>query len=151
MIDRASRNKLAETLRQYVSGRITNDTLDDLDINNEDYGVQAVKDAAWFLYDDLYEHKAVGRNRIKKDDRHEISKWIVFLQSDEEYLWPKPSIFKGLISILTFGLYKNNDSNDLNDGDEEAWPFFKNENLKSALAKPKLFAGNAHNKSQEPI
>jgi hypothetical protein len=37
MIDRISRDKLAETLRQYTSGRITNDTLDDLKINNEDY------------------------------------------------------------------------------------------------------------------
>ena len=148
MIDRISRDKLAETLRQYVSGRITNDTLDDLNINNEDFGVKAIKDASWFLYDDMYEHKAVGRNQIKKENRHEVSKWIVFLQSDEEYLWPRPSIFKRLISVLTLGLYTSNTSND---GDKEAWPFFKNENLKSALAKPKLFAGNAHNKTQEPI
>jgi len=40
MIDRISRDRLAETLRQYVSGRVTNDTLDDLKINNEDYGVK---------------------------------------------------------------------------------------------------------------
>ncbi len=39
MLDRISRDKLAETLRQYVSGRIKNYTLDDLNINNEDFGV----------------------------------------------------------------------------------------------------------------
>ena len=148
MIDRTSRDELAEALRQYVSGRITSDTFDDLNINNEDYGVQAIKDASWFLYDDLYEHKAVGRNRIEKDNRHEVSKWIVFLQSDEEYLWERPSILQKLVSILTLGLYKSNASSD---GDKEAWPFFKNENLKNAQVKPKLFAGNAHNKTQEPI
>ncbi len=148
MIDRISRNKLAETLRQYVSGRVTNDTLDNLDVNNQDLGVKAIKGASWFLYDDLYEYKAVGKNRIENENRHEVSKWIVFLQSDEEYLWPQPSIFEKLVSILTLGLYKSNTSND---GDKEAWPFFKNENLESALANPKLFTGNAHNKTQEPV
>jgi len=146
MIDRTSRDKLAETLRKYVSGRVTNDMLDDLEINNEDFGVKAIKEASWFLYDDLYEHKAVEKNRIEKEDRHEVSKWILFLQSDEEYLWPKPSIFKSFVSMLTLGLYKSDASND---GDKEAWPFFKNENLKNALANPKLFAGKAHNKTQE--
>jgi hypothetical protein len=33
MIDRPSRDKLAEALRQYVSGRITNDTLDDIKVD----------------------------------------------------------------------------------------------------------------------
>ena len=140
MIDRISRDKLAETLRQYVSGRITNDTLDDLKTNNEDYGVKAIKDAAWFLYDDLYEHKAVGKHRIEKDNRHEVSKWIIFLQSDEEYLWPMPSIFQKVCSILTLGFYKLNTSNN---EEKEAWPFFTNESLENALAKPKLFSGKS--------
>ena len=138
MIDRISRNKLAETLRQYTSGRITNDTLDDLKINNEDYGVQAIKEVSWFLYDDLYQHKAVGKNRIEKDNRNEVSKWILFLQSDEEYLWPRPSILQKIGSILTLGLYKlNTPSNE----EKEIWPFFTTESLENALKKPKLFRG----------
>ena len=146
MVDRISRDKLAETLRQYISGRVTNDTLDDLNINNEDFGVKAIKDASWFLYDDIYEHKAVGRNRIEKENRHEVSKWIVFLQSDEEYLWPRPSIFDKIISILSLGLYNNQNKCD---GDKEAWPFFKTDGLNNALKNPKLFAGKAHNKNEE--
>ena len=138
MIDRISRDKLAETLRQYVSGRVTNDTLDDLKTNNEDYGVKAIKDAAWFLYDDLYEHKAVGKDRIEKDNRHEVSKWIIFLQSDEEYLWPRPSILQKIGSILTLVFYKLDTSNN---EEKEVWPFFAKESLESALKKPKLFSG----------
>jgi len=138
MIDRISRDKLAETLRQYTSGRITNDTLDDLKINNEDYGVLAVKEASWFLYDDLYQHKAVGKNSIDKDNRHEVSKWIIFLQSDEEYLWPRPSIIQKISSILTLGLYK---LKTLSNEEKEAWPFYTNESLENALKKPKLFSG----------
>ena len=139
MVDRISRDKLAETLRQYVSGRITNDTLDDLNINNEDFGVKAIKHASWFLYDDLYEHKAIGRNKIEKENRYNISKWILFLQSDEEYLWPRPSIFDNIISMLTFGLYNNHSKSD---GHKEAWPFYKTDELNNALKKPKFFSGN---------
>lgn len=146
MIDRTSRDKLAETLRQYVSGRVTNDTLDDLKINNKDHGVEAIKEASWFLYDDLYEHKAVGKNRIEKENRNEVSKWIIFLQSDEEYLWPRPSIFDKTLLILTFGLYNHQNKYD---GDKEAWPFYKTDTLKNALQNPKLFAGNAHNNYEE--
>ncbi len=39
MIDRTSRDKLAETLRQYASGRVTNYTLDDLQIDNKDHNL----------------------------------------------------------------------------------------------------------------
>ena len=143
MIDRVSRDKLAETLRHYVSGRVSNDELDNLDIKSDDLGVKAIKDASWFLYDDLYEHKAVGRNRINKGSRHEISIWIVFLQSEKEYVWLKPSVVQKLVSILTLGFYKKKC---LHKGDKEGWPFFKNKDLESAKKKPKLFRGkNIHN------
>ncbi|WP_292657881.1 hypothetical protein [Nitratifractor sp.] len=143
MIDRISRDKLAETLRQYVSGRVTNDALDNLEINTKDDGVIAIKDAAWFLYDDLYQHKAIGKHRIEKDNRHEVSKWIIFLQSDEEYLWPRPTTFQKLFSILTLGFYKVNNSNK---GEKEAWPFFTMESLENALKKPKLLNGETKKK-----
>ena len=52
MIDRPSRNKLATAIRQYVSGRITNDNLDDIEIDWRDSGALAVKERAWSLYDD---------------------------------------------------------------------------------------------------
>ena len=145
MIDRVSRDKLAETLRQYVSGRITNYTLDDLQTNNKDQGVKAISHAAWFLYDDLHEHKAVGNYKLDKENKHDISKCIVFLQSNEEYLWSNPSIRQNLITIFTFGLYKKISLTD-KDGDVKAWPFFKNKELKNAQKNPKLLAGNAQEK-----
>jgi len=69
MVDRLSRDKLAEALRQYVSGRITNDTLDDIKVDKKDHGAVAVKEAAWYLYDDLHEHKAMDNFYIDKKDR----------------------------------------------------------------------------------
>jgi hypothetical protein len=150
MIDRPSRDKLAEALRQYVSGRITNDTLDDIKVDERDNGAVAVKEAAWYLYDDLHEHKAVDGFYIDKKDRKEIARWIVFLQSDEEYIWPKMSILDFILSMLTFGLYRKIQLNRWKKiGDLSVWPFGSENELRKATAKPKLFAGKAHNKSAE--
>lgn len=60
MIHRDSRNRLAEALRHYVSGRITNDELDDVEVDWRDRGAVAVKQMAWQLYDDLRTHYVEG-------------------------------------------------------------------------------------------
>lgn len=152
MVDRSSRDKLTEALRQYVSERITNDTLDDIKVDKRDHGVVAVKDAAWHLYDDLHEHKAVESFYIDNKGRKEIARWIVFLQSDEEYIWPKMNIIDLILSILTFGIYRKRQLNRWKKvGDLSVWPFGSKNDLKKAIAKPKLLAGKAHNKSKEPI
>jgi len=130
MIDRKSRDMLSETLRQYISGRVTNDTLYNLEIKSEDRGIWAIRHAAWFLYDDLYEHKAVGKHAIKGKYRDEVSKWIVFLQSDQEYLWP--SMFQRFLSVLTLKFFK------INKSDKEVWPFFTKKDFNKALKNPKL-------------
>ena len=150
MIDRTSRDKLAEALRQYVSGRITNDTLDDIEVDKRDHGAVAVKQTAWYLYDDLHEHKAVGNFYIDKKDRKEIARWIVFLQSDEEYIWPKMSILDFILSMLTFGLYRKVlQKRWEKSGDLSSWPFGSKDDLSKSAALPKLLAGKAHNKAKE--
>lgn len=152
MIDRASRDKLAEALRQYVSGRITNDTLDSIEINKKDYGAIAVKDATWYLYDDVHEHKAINKFYINQKDRKDIARWIVFLQSNEEYIWPKMGIKDMLFVMLTFGLYKKVINSRLNKvGDLSVWPFRSKNELKKASSKPKLLIGKAYNTSDELI
>ncbi len=52
MVDRASRHRLAELLRQLVAGRITNDEFEDrVPRDSPDPGIEAVLgDGAWFLY-----------------------------------------------------------------------------------------------------
>ena len=56
MIHRESRDRLAEALRQYVSGRITNDDLDSVDVDWRDRGAIAIQCMAWQLYDDMRTH-----------------------------------------------------------------------------------------------
>lgn len=142
MIDKVSRDKLAEALRQYVSGRITNYTLDDIKVDKRDHGAAEIKLAAWYLYDDLHEHKALDSFYIDKENRKEIARWIVFLQSNEEYIWPKMKIVDMLLSILTFGLYgKVIQKRWKKLGDTSVWPFDSDKKLKKALEKPRLLAG----------
>ncbi|MDR2690346.1 MAG: hypothetical protein LBB76_11400 [Azoarcus sp.] len=94
MIDRESRDALAQALRHYVAGLITNDDLDDIVVTvlcdaRSDRGVVAVAEMAWTLYDDLHKHRATGKHALDKEGRHEVARWIAFLYSDEEYFWPE--------------------------------------------------------------
>lgn len=149
MIDRTSRDKLAEALRQYASGRITNYAFDDIDVDKRDLGAVEVKHAVWHLYDDLYEHKAVNNFYINKNARKEIARWIVFLQSDKEYIWPKMSVIDMLLSVLTFGFYGKLLQKQWGKmGDSDAWPFIDKNELNKVISKPKLLAGKVYNKSE---
>jgi hypothetical protein len=56
VIHRDSRDRLAEALRRYASGHISNDELDEVEVDWRDRGAVAVKGMAWRLYDDTREH-----------------------------------------------------------------------------------------------
>ena len=79
MIHRESRDRLAEALRQYVSGRITNDELDDVEIDWRDRGAIAVKEMAWQLYDDMRTHYVEGDLGKCSEGRRTIARWVIFL------------------------------------------------------------------------
>ncbi len=147
MIHRPSRNILAEALRQYVSGRITNDELDDIAIDWRDRGAIAVKEMAWGLYDDMHEHKASGEHYLNKEARHDIARWIIFLHSDQEYIWPEYSFIQIInlpINILTLGWWERKKEKKWQEfqesGDFKAWPFASNEEFEKCKARPKLLS-----------
>ncbi|MFQ5964961.1 MAG: hypothetical protein ACE5KZ_11850 [Candidatus Scalinduaceae bacterium] len=147
MIDRPSRNTMAENLRHYVSGRITNDDLADSNIRFEDRGVKAVYDMAWQLYDDLYQHKATGRHRIEGELRDYVARWVCFLHTDLEYQWPKYNFIqiKNLpLNILTLGWWEKRKQKKWDEfethGDFKYWPFISHQDYQSALENPKLLS-----------
>lgn len=117
-------------LRRYVSCRITNDDLDDVDVDWRDRGAVAVKQMAWSLYDDMSQHYAKGRHALRGNVRKEIARWILFLRSDLEYLWPEYSFMQvtaPMANIFTFGWYKRRKDQRLEEfkqaGDFDYWPF----------------------------
>ncbi len=149
MIHKESRNRLAEGLRHYVSGQITNDDLDDIDVDWRDRGAVAVKEMAWNIYEDIGEHKAEGKYHLEKKERKEIARWIVFLHSDREYIWPEYSFLQIVnwpMNILTFGWWEKAKRKKweqfLEAGDFDVWPFCSKAELKKAINKPRLLRGH---------
>ena len=149
MIDRVNRDRLALLLRRYLSCRITNDDLaDEGPSMSEDLAVQSVYEYAWQLYDDLSTHRAQGKHALSPEVRGMVTRWIVFLQGDQEYRWPPFSflqIYNWPLNVLTlgwwekvkrarFGAFKSA-------GHFKVWPFFTASSYKAALSNPRLLSG----------
>jgi len=140
MVDRACRDQLARAIRRLAAGVITNDSFEDsstLCRRSRDAGVRSIRHAAWFLYDDLSEHRLEGRHRLGKQQRRELARWILFLKSNLEYEWPTltgwPWLLLLLPNLLTFGgvgrlVRRWHDQR----GDAGAWPFVRALDLKGA-------------------
>lgn len=150
--DRNRRNKLAVLLRHLCSGRITNDHFtriaDEL-FNRRDRGgledrvLLAIRDKAWFLYGDLSEHKLHGPNTLTKNTRREVARWIMFLYTDLEYVWPEIDIAPNLFEwIVTLGIsHRRRKRAFIEAGDENVWPFIRQSDYDEALRMPTLLAG----------
>ena len=148
MIDRASRDKLATALRQYVSGRISNDELDEVDVDWRDRGAVAVKERAWSLYDDTCQHRAVGKHYLPRPARDEIARWILFLHSDLEYTWPQFSFLQIVnwpMNLLTFGWWEKRKEQRFDEfaaaGDFGVWPFVAKRDYDASLRQPRYISG----------
>jgi hypothetical protein len=147
VIHRASRHRLALALRRYAAKRATNDELDRVDVDWRDRGAVAVKEMAWRLYDDTYTHRASGRHAFSRELRRTVARWVVFLHSDEEYLWPEYSFIQvspGIGSLITLGWWGRRAARRWQEfteaGQFECWPFISQEQERSAIAKPRLLA-----------
>ena len=147
MIHRESRNHLALTLRQYVSGRVTNYELDSVEVDWRDRGAVAVQHATWFLYHDTHQHKATGRNRLNSTQRKEVARCILFLHSDKEYLWPEysfPPLKNVVLNILTLGWWNTRQATKWaqykESGDIDVWPFISHEEFQHANESTRYLA-----------
>ena len=148
MIDRVSRDKLAELLHQFVAGRITNDEFQDRSPRSGDPAVREVVKEAWLLYDDLREHRLTGKWKLTPQTRTDVAQWIMFLKTDQPYEWP---VFPGwlelafmavnlsLLGLLGFFTHRWF----ANKGEIEVWPFIRRKDFESAKAVPKYLSGVA--------
>ena len=146
-MNRNHRNILAENLRHYLSGTITNfefmERIKPISWT-KDKGVRAIENQFWFCYDDLREHKNIGKNKLTDETENHIKRFILFLKSNNEYEWkdPKfPNPFKWLLNLFTFGIYIKKDNEiemiDVEIGNENVWPFFRETELKKEISEPK--------------
>jgi hypothetical protein len=139
---------LAEAIRQYVSGRITNDDLDSVWVDWRDRGAVAVQEMAWQLYSDNCQHYVEDDIPSHSKDRRTVARWIVFLHSNKEYIWPEYSFMQIVnwpMNLLTFGWWERwkerKWSEFLEAGDFEVWPFSSRSELEEVAKRPKLLGG----------
>lgn len=148
MVDRKSRRQLAELLRHLVAGLITNDEFEArCPWGSNDPAVRQVRDeGAWFLYDDLREHRLTGNHKLSSGDRENVARWIVFLESGLEYEWPVLPIAIRLVllpvNLVSLGLagpivqWHASRS-----GEAEVWPFRRRSGYQAALKQPPYLGG----------
>ena len=145
VIDRNGRTQVAELLRHFMAGQITNDEFEDrLPVASRDAAVSEVKHASWYLYDDLREYRLTGADRASADARAAVARWVVFLGSNLEYEYPvyspAVSLAFDVASLCTLGLLgwawrrRHRDARMI-------WPFFRMSDYEAALRRPVLLAG----------
>jgi hypothetical protein len=149
MIDRRRRDQFAELLRHFAAGRLTNDEfkerldeiLDDPHSVSEwdDRALWAVRERAWFLYDDTHTHRLM----LPREGRREVARWILFLYSDFEYEWLMKSFISlssCLLNLLTLGWWGRSQVRHFRAmGDWDVWPFIRRADFEEACRRPHLF------------
>jgi hypothetical protein len=111
MVDRRSRDRLAELIRHLVAGQISSDRFtyeaEDLADTSSDSGVSAVYGFAGGVCPDmsvLWPIRLRGRFRLAPDVRRRMAIAALFLYSDAEYEWPASAGSRGgyLNGLLAF-------------------------------------------------
>lgn len=114
-------------------------------LTSDDRVISAIDDSLWPFYDDFRTHKLLGPWKIPDNIKSEITRWILFLYSNEEYLWPKfayPGVRPlrhGLISKLFKGPQR--EQKFMQAGAYKVWPFVNKDSFEYAKQNPILLAG----------
>ena len=148
MIDRKSRRQLAELLRHLGAGLMTNDEFETrCPRGSDDAAVRQILDqGAWFLYDDLHEHRLTGNYKLSSSNRENVARWILFLEKDLEYEWPVLPIMVRLallpLNVVSLGWAGRGMQRYASRGGcAEVWPFRRRSDYEAALQQPPYFRG----------
>lgn len=153
MINRAARNQLSSNLRRLIAGTISNDQFEGrTPASDRDAAILAITDMSWLLYSDMKKHQLVGHHSIDPTSRREVLRWILFLDSDFEYRWPRislPGIAPAQRTHSAWTRWLNGPgaishqhaAEFLAAGDYNAWPFISRSDYKRALKHPKRLTG----------
>jgi len=149
MIDRQKRDRLAQAIRQLLSGRIDNLAFNDLDCpgnvtDSDDRALFEIFYSVWPHYDDFRSHPF----RVTDGQKLDFERCVIFLHSDCEFEWPQKKFgagfvdyFRRLLDEITFRrfrLWPREAS-----GDIRVWPFFRRDDYDRALLSPRLLRGIA--------
>lgn len=87
MVDRDARNKMAELLRHFAAGLLTNDEFcDSLPRSNYDCSVNYFDDLAQFEFEGLYcKPYRIDSRKLTREGQLQYARWVLFLQTDLDY------------------------------------------------------------------
>lgn len=143
-LDPPARRRLAEALRALLTGQITNDEFEArVPKRSVDHVVSEVFWRAWGLYSDLWEYRLRGRYKVVPEAREQVARWVVFLETDLPYEWPRWPVLAVLVAnLLTLGLAGVLARRWLaRVGDLAVWPFLCRADYEQALAVPPYLNG----------
>ncbi|GHG81528.1 hypothetical protein GCM10012319_34790 [Comamonas sp. KCTC 72670] len=131
-VDTAARRKVAQFLRDFIEGRISNTDLDTkYPQRSDDPAVHAVSQRTWRFQDDFREHRLTGRFALSEGERDLLERCVLFMDNDLPYEWlsPFPAAAHWIASRL--GL-RPRSSPDRVRGDRSAWPSCRQRELDAA-------------------
>jgi hypothetical protein len=147
-LDRENRRRVAELLRHFVAGQITNDEFEIRSPRrSRDLAVrQILSEGAWFLYDDRHEHRLTGKYKLTPEARENVARWILFLETDLPYEWPvMPFALRFALmplNLMTVGLLGRLVQRYASRGGPvELWPFRRAWDYNAALMRPPYLNG----------
>lgn len=156
MVDRKARDQMGFLLRRLAAGRISeiefDDALEMLPLSGQDRVIDAIFEESF---------------SVESASRHDVARWILFLQSEAEYLWPgmdgmiNPFYIIGAVAsawICGYGFHapivgwalaiaeilvgvRQTDRRHKPGGDITVWPFHRQQDFEEAKQYPRLLAG----------
>ena len=167
MIDVARRTMLADVTHEYLAGMLTNYEYEKrkgevvaglrafaMPRSDNDPLLAPMLHHLFFFnfaHGDLDEYRLTHEYKLTIAQRREVLRWILFLRSDREYLWPPfqwgldgffADIGHSLMSLLTLGYWRKRQRRIFDRefqrfklaGDYDVWPFICREDYEAALA-----------------
>ena len=140
-VDRQARDAAVQILRGFIAGKVDNFDFEAAMPDTRDPAITALWHFAWYFYDDFNRHRLAGRFKLHPTERREFLRWVLFLDSDDPYVWPaKPSDpYRALESILPW--QRRRARNFLKAGQFESYPFATRRREKTALRHPRRLSG----------
>lgn len=95
IVDREARNKMAEQIRHFVAGLLTNDEFcNSLPRSNYDCSVNYLENLAQFEFEGLCckPYRINWRRKLMREERLLYARWVLFLQTDLDYEYDKGEI-----------------------------------------------------------
>jgi hypothetical protein len=146
MIDRSSRTALSESARALAAGLVTNSEFEKRIPRSSDPAIEQIYEKGlWPLYDDIREHRCIGKDRLEPASREFVARCVLFLSTDLPDRWQVRTelqeLARNLLKAVTLGRSGRDPIRECG-GDLDVWPFWSVAEVEAAKRNPRFLAGH---------